>query len=73
MNKNMKKILIVDDQAPMVKILSDILKKEDYQISIAANGQLGIKKALEINDLHHLKILDFARLTENTISVIMYV
>ena len=64
----MKKILIVDDQAPMVKILSDILKKENYQISIAANGQLGIKKALEINP--DLIIMDIMMPVKNGIDAI---
>jgi DNA-binding response OmpR family regulator len=64
----MNKILIVDDQAPMVKILSDILKKENYQISIAANGQLGIKKALEINP--DLIIMDIMMPVKNGIDAI---
>lgn len=64
----MKKILIVDDQAPMVKILSDILKKENYQIGIAANGQLGIKKALEFNP--DLIIMDIMMPVKNGIDAI---
>jgi DNA-binding response OmpR family regulator len=64
----MKKILIVDDQAPMVKILSDILKKENYQIGIAANGQLGIKKALEF--IPDLIIMDIMMPVKNGIDAI---
>ncbi|MCB1191241.1 MAG: response regulator [Leptospiraceae bacterium] len=44
----MKKILIVDDQAPMAKILGDILKKGNFEIHFAVNGQLGINKAIEL-------------------------
>lgn len=42
-----KKILIVDDQISVVKIVSDVLKKGDYEIITAANGQLGIDSAKE--------------------------
>lgn len=44
----MKKILIIEDQAPMAKILSDILKKEKFETFTAVNGQAGIDKALEV-------------------------
>jgi two-component system chemotaxis response regulator CheY len=44
----MKKILIVEDQAPMAKILGDILKKDGFDIYTAPNGQIGIDKAKEI-------------------------
>ncbi|HMV43494.1 MAG TPA: response regulator [Leptospiraceae bacterium] len=44
----MKKILIVEDQAPMAKILADIFKKENYDVITANNGQIGIDKAKEI-------------------------
>ena len=44
----MKKILIIDDQAPMAKILGDILKKEKFDVSTASNGQLGIDKTKEL-------------------------
>lgn len=43
----MKKILIIEDQAPMAKILSDILKKEKFEVITAINGQIGIEKAIE--------------------------
>ena len=42
----MKKILVVDDQAQMVQILSDILVKEGYQVLTAYNGLIGIQKAI---------------------------
>lgn len=41
-----KKILVVDDQISVVKIVSDVLKKGDYEIITAANGQLGIDSAI---------------------------
>ena len=41
-----KKILIVDDQISVVKIVSDVLKKGEYEIITAANGQLGIESAI---------------------------
>ncbi|HMV76378.1 MAG TPA: response regulator [Leptospiraceae bacterium] len=44
----MRKILIIEDQAPMAKILSDILKKENFETFTAINGQAGIDKAVEI-------------------------
>lgn len=44
----MKKILIIEDQAPMAKILSDILKKEKFDVTTAINGQIGLEKAIEI-------------------------
>jgi CheY-like chemotaxis protein len=43
----MKKLLIVDDQASMVKILTDIFKRENFEIFTASNGQEGIDRAKE--------------------------
>ena len=44
----MKKILIVEDQAPVAKILTDILKKGGFEVHTAVNGEIGIEKALEV-------------------------
>ena len=44
----MKKILIVEDQAPVAKILTDILKKGGFEVHNAINGQVGIDMALEV-------------------------
>jgi DNA-binding response OmpR family regulator len=43
-----KKILLIDDQAPMLKILTEILKKGDFEIFTAINGKIGIERAIEI-------------------------
>jgi two-component system response regulator VicR len=39
-----KKILIIEDDELMLKILQFILKKENYDIIIAKDGQVGIEK-----------------------------
>jgi CheY-like chemotaxis protein len=44
----MKKILIVEDQAPVAKILTEILKKGGFEVHNAINGQVGIDLALEV-------------------------
>jgi len=44
----MKKILIVEDQAPVAKIMEEILKKGGYEVYTAVNGQVGIERAIEI-------------------------
>jgi len=46
---DMKKILIIEDQAPMAKILADILTKEKFEVITAINGQIGVEKAIESN------------------------
>lgn len=40
-----KKILVVDDEPDILEILSYNLKKEGFQVSIANNGEEGLKKA----------------------------
>ncbi|HMV80707.1 MAG TPA: response regulator [Leptospiraceae bacterium] len=44
----MKKILIVDDQPQISKILNDILVKSGYKTEVAFNGEQGYLKALEV-------------------------
>lgn len=43
----MKKILIVEDQAPVAKILSEVLRKAGFEVHNAINGQVGVEMALE--------------------------
>lgn len=45
MNSN-KFILIVDDNSKNLKLLSQILKKDDYKIAIANEGEKGIDIAI---------------------------
>lgn len=63
-----KTILIVDDQEPMVTILANILKKENYKVVSAANGLLGIQKAIEIRP--DLIIMDVMMPVKNGIDAI---
>lgn len=42
-----RKILIVDDEKNIVEIIAFNLKKEGYQVIKAADGEEGVKKALE--------------------------
>jgi len=44
----MAHILIVDDSATEVKIITKMLKRKGHKISEAANGEEGIKKVLEL-------------------------
>jgi DNA-binding response OmpR family regulator len=39
------KILCVDDDRPTVTIISGVLRKENYEVEVAMNGQDGLKKA----------------------------
>ena len=43
----MKKILIVDDQPQISKILSDLFQKKGYETILALNGEIGYRKAIE--------------------------
>ncbi len=42
-----KKILVVDDDDEISELISIVLKKE-YDVEVAANGQLGVQKAKEV-------------------------
>lgn len=44
----MTKILIVDDNEQIKKMLTRRLKKAGYEIHTAENGQIGVKKVLEL-------------------------
>ncbi len=53
-----RKILIVDDEKNIVDIIAFNLKKEGYQVIKAADGEEGVKKAMEENpDLILLDIM----------------
>ncbi len=47
MNESKKKILIVEDEQSYQNILIEKLKKEDFEILLAQNGEEGLKIALE--------------------------
>lgn len=53
---NKAKILIVDDEADILEILSYNLEKENYNVKTASNGIAAIEKALKFRP--HLIILD---------------
>ncbi len=44
----MKKILIIEDNDDIREMTADILQLSNYQVFTAANGRLGVEKALEI-------------------------
>ncbi len=43
----MKKILIIDDQPQISRILSDVLIKSGFRVEIASNGAIGVDKTKE--------------------------
>jgi DNA-binding NtrC family response regulator len=47
--KSMTSILVIDDNPSIIKLMAKILKANDYEVSTASGGELGIKK-LEKND-----------------------
>ncbi|PIU84173.1 MAG: hypothetical protein COS68_00150 [Elusimicrobia bacterium CG06_land_8_20_14_3_00_38_11] len=51
-----KKILIVDDEPAILRILGDVLTDEGYNVIAATDGETGIEKAKEFNPV--LIILD---------------
>jgi CheY-like chemotaxis protein len=42
-----KKILVVDDEESIVKLVSSVLQGNEYEIFTASNGQEGLKKVAE--------------------------
>ena len=44
---NMAKILVVDDEAGIRKVLKEILENEDYSVTVAASGKEALEKAKE--------------------------
>jgi len=52
-----EKILIIDDEQDLVKLVKEILEMEDFQVSYAYDGEEGLRKAIsEIPDLILLDI-----------------
>lgn len=49
MEKNTYKILVVDDEPDILEFITYNLKREGYEVYVAANGQEGIERAKEIN------------------------
>lgn len=49
MGEETKTILVVDDEAPLRKVLSGHLKKEGFEVEEAKDGEEGLKKALGLH------------------------
>jgi DNA-binding response OmpR family regulator len=49
MGEDEKTILIVEDEAPLRKVLTSKLKHEGFKVEEASDGVEGVKKALEIH------------------------
>ena len=53
-----KKILIVDDEPHVIRLLSFMLQKEGYDVTTAENGEIGVSKARDIKpDLMFLDVM----------------
>jgi two-component system, OmpR family, alkaline phosphatase synthesis response regulator PhoP len=53
-----KKILIVDDEPHVIRLLSFMLKKDGYDVATAENGEVGVIRAREIKpDLMFLDVM----------------
>jgi two-component system, OmpR family, alkaline phosphatase synthesis response regulator PhoP len=53
-----KKILIVDDEPHVIRLLSFMLKKDGYDVTTAENGEMGVIRAREIKpDLMFLDVM----------------
>lgn len=53
-----KRILVVDDEAPIVKVVSKRLEIEGFAVSVAMDGQEGVRKArAELPDLILLDLM----------------
>jgi len=42
----MKKILFIEDEATLQKTLGDVLRKEDYEVISALDGEIGLRMAM---------------------------
>ena len=47
MNSNVKKIIVVEDNPVNMRLVTDILKRENYRVIQAVNAELGIEMALQ--------------------------
>ena len=43
----MSRILIIEDETPMRTALKDVLEAEDYRVLTAADGEIGLQRAIE--------------------------
>ncbi len=50
-NKNKKKILVIDDDPSVVKMLSLLLETRGYEVEIASSGEEGLNKVSRTTDL----------------------
>lgn len=56
--KQKKKILIVEDEAPLSRALKDKFESEDFEVMVAENGAVGLQIALK--ELPDMILLDIA-------------
>jgi len=56
MDEIQKKILIIEDEAPLLHILETTLKREGFQVFTAGSGKVGLAAALRFRP--HLVLLD---------------
>ncbi len=47
MNNNKKVLLVVEDEEPILRVLSEQLRSEGFEVLEAVNGEVGLKLALE--------------------------
>lgn len=47
MNLPMERILVVEDELPMRTALEDLLRQENYRVLSAADGELGLRRAID--------------------------
>lgn len=58
MEKKKHKVLIVEDESALSKVLEEKFEREGYEVITANNGEIGLDKAL--SDLPDLILLDIA-------------
>src|ERR1041384_7584145 len=67
----MERILIIEDETPMRTALADVLEGEGYRALTAADGEIGLRKALDekpdlvLLDIMLPKLDGFARCAES--------
>lgn len=77
----MIKIMVVDDEEAVLKLFSNFLQREGYQVLVASSGAEAIRKITEkpqivlldimMPDLHGLKVLDKIKELSPSTEVIM--
>lgn len=76
------KVLVVDDEAPVRDLLNDLLKREDYKVTVCATGEEGLelfkKEAFDVvlldiklPGISGLEVLKNIRDTNESLPVIM--